>query len=84
MHTAKLRQVGGSVMVAIPPALLDQLGLAASVSVGVAIENGRLIIEKHANRPKYRLADLLAEGTPAILPSDQQWRGGGPAGSELI
>jgi antitoxin ChpS len=39
-----LRKVGGSVMLAVPPAILDLLDLTAGSSVGIAIDNGRLVI----------------------------------------
>ena len=35
MHTTNLRKVGGSVMLAVPPAFLDQLHLQAGVMVGL-------------------------------------------------
>jgi len=46
MHTAKLRRVGGSVMLAIPPAFLEQLHLSAVASIGVAVEGGRLVVQR--------------------------------------
>ena len=85
MHVAKLRQVGGSIMLAIPPAFLEQLRLSARASVGVAVEGGRLVVEPKA-RPRHTLAALLAEcDASAPLPAeDEAWTGGGPAGQELI
>lgn len=85
MHTAKLRQVGGSVMLAIPPAFLEQLHLSARADVGVAVENGRLIVEPKT-RPRYTLANLLAECDPAgpEPEDDNEWTTGAPAGEELI
>ena len=44
MHTTNLRRVGGSVMLAVPPALLDVLNLSAGTTVGVSVEDGRLVI----------------------------------------
>ncbi len=84
MHVAKLRQVGGSIMLAIPPAFLEQLRLSARASVGVAVEDGRLVVEPKA-RPRYTLATLLEEcDASAPLPTeDQAWTGGAAAGGEL-
>jgi len=45
MHTTNLRKVGGSVMLAVPPAFLDQLHLQAGAVVGLAIDQGRLVVE---------------------------------------
>ena len=59
MHTTNLRKVGGSVMLAVPPALLDVLNLTAGSKVRLAVDNGRLVIEPRL-RPRYTLAELLA------------------------
>jgi antitoxin ChpS len=59
MHTTNLRKVGGSVMLAVPPALLDVLHLTAGSKVGLAVDNGRLIVEPRSRR-RYTLAELLA------------------------
>ena len=42
MHTTNLRKVGGSIMLAVPPALLDLLKLGVGAKVDVAVEKGRL------------------------------------------
>lgn len=85
MHTANLRKVGGSVMVAVPPALLDILNLSAGATVAMAVDNGRLVIEPQA-RPRYTLNELLAqcEGSTELSADDREWLGGGPAGGELL
>ena len=60
MATSTLRNVGGSVMMAIPKPFLETLGLAANSKVEVTIEDGRLITIPRA-RPKYTLEELLAQ-----------------------
>ena len=60
MANAKLRQVGGSTVVAIPPALLKQLGLGADSRVSVTVERDRLVIRPEA-RPRYSLAQLMSQ-----------------------
>ncbi|CAF27508.1 AbrB/MazE/SpoVT family DNA-binding domain-containing protein [Bartonella henselae] len=45
MHTTKLRKVGGSVMLSIPPALLDVLHLTENTQVGLAVDNGQLVVK---------------------------------------
>jgi antitoxin ChpS len=37
MHTTILRKVGGSVMLAVPPAILEILRLKAGATVGAAL-----------------------------------------------
>ena len=85
MHTTNLRKVGGSVMLAVPPALLDLLGLEPGAKVEIAIERGRLIVEPQ-KRPRYTLAELLAQCNPkaARTKGERKWLAGKPVGSELI
>lgn len=85
MHTTNLRKVGGSIMLAIPPALLDILGLRPGVKVGIAIESGRLVVEPQ-RRPRYTLDELLAQcnAKAAHTKEDREWLDNKPAGAELI
>ncbi len=85
MTTAILRRIGGSVMVAIPPAFLDQLKLEARARVEVALEGDHLTL-RPAARPRYRLAELLAQCDADALPpgEDVAWTGGGATGVEII
>ncbi len=85
MHTTSLRKVGGSVMLAVPPAILDLLKLRAGATVGVSVEHGRLIIEPSA-KPRYKLDELLAQCDASAEPSveDRAWLDDRPQGSELI
>ena len=83
MHTAKLRRVGGSVMLVIPPAFLEQLHLSAGVNVGVGVENGRLVVEPQARC--LTLAALRADcDTEAASPDDDAaWTGSPAVGREV-
>jgi len=85
MHTTNLRKVGGSVMLAVPPALLDILRLRPGVQVGIAIEGGRLVVEPQ-QRPRYTLAELLAQCNPKAARSKEErdWLSGKPAGAEIL
>ena len=51
MHTATFRAVGGSVSVTLPHQMLRIPGLAASASVAVTVEDGRLVLSP-ALRPE--------------------------------
>jgi antitoxin ChpS len=84
MHTTSLRKVGGSIMLAIPPAVLEMLNLQSGSSVGVAVDNGRLIIEPHL-KPQYSLDELLAQCDPhsLITEGDRSWLDVTPMGNEL-
>lgn len=85
MHTTTLRKVGGSVMLAVPPALLDVLHLAAGATVGLAVDHGCLVVNPNP-RPRYTLDELLAQcdASAEISPEDREWVGAEPVGSELI
>jgi antitoxin ChpS len=85
MYTTNLRKVGGSVMLAVPPALLHVLGLQAGAHVGVAVEKGRLIV-KPQTRPRYTLEELLAQCSPRRkrTPQEREWLNSKPVGRELI
>ena len=74
MHTTNLRKVGGSVMLAVPPALLDVLQLSAGSKVGLAVDNGRLVVVPRP-RPHYTLAELLAASdySQPQPPEEREW-----------
>ena len=85
MHTTNLRKVGGSVMLAVPPAILELLKLQAGSSVGLNVADGRLVIEP-IRPPRYTLDELLAQcdASAAISEEDRDWLDGKPAGHELL
>lgn len=85
MHTTNLRKVGGSIMLAVPPALLDMLGLRPGDKVGIAVESDRLVVEPQKRR-RYTLDELLAQCNvkAARGKGDAEWVGGKRVGGELI
>jgi antitoxin ChpS len=85
MHTTNLRKVGGSIMLAVPPALLDVLRLRAGAKVGLAVQNGRLVVEPR-QRPRYTLDELLAQCDPKAPRGDEdrEWLDDRRAGCELL
>ena len=84
MHTTTLRKIGGSVVLAVPPALLDVLGLRAGTRVSIGIEGGRLVVAKR-ERPRYALEELLAQcDENAADDEDGAWREARPVGRELL
>ena len=85
MHATNLRKVGGSVMLAVPPALLDLLDLRAGARVDIGIEKGRLVVAPRA-WPSYTLDELLAQ-CDETAPADQEdraWLEARPVGNELL
>jgi len=85
MHTTNLRRVGGSVMLAVPPALLDVLHLAAGATVGLAVDHGRLVVEPQA-RPRFTMAELLAASDYAQEqpPEEREWVDAPAVGNEPL
>ncbi len=85
MHTTNLRKVGGSIMLAVPPAILDILHLHAGATVGLAVDHGRLVVEPIL-RPRYSLDELLAQcdASAEFSAEDRVWLDSKPVGSELL
>lgn len=85
MHTTNLRRVGGSVMMAVPPSLLDLLHLRAGATVGISVDGGRLVVEPNP-RPRYSLAELLAASdySQPQPPEQREWVDAPAVGRELI
>lgn len=85
MHTTSLRKVGGSIMMAVPPAFLDMLHIGAGTTVAVEIDHGRLVVEPQL-RPRYTLNELLAQcdASAPMSAEDRVWLDSAPVGSELL
>ena len=83
MHSTTMRQVGGSVMLAVPPALLDVIGVRAGSTVDLDIDSGRLIVAPR-RRPQYTLEQLIAECDPEARDDEREWIDGAPVGRELL
>lgn len=85
MHTTHLRKVGGSIMLAVPPAILDLLHLHAGATVSLVVDHGRLVVEP-TPRPRYSLDELLAQcdASAEVSTEDRTWLDSKPVGSELL
>jgi antitoxin ChpS len=85
MYTTRLKKVGGSIMLAVPPAVLKTLELSTDSEVGMTINNGCLIIEPQ-KRPHYSLEELLAQCDPhaEISEEDREWIDAPAVGKEIL
>ena len=87
MLLSNLRQVGGSVMLAVPPAILDLLHLQAGAKVSVTVVDGCLMVDPKP-RPSYTMAELLAEakgsGEYPLPAQEREWIDAPAVGKELI
>jgi antitoxin ChpS len=85
MLTTTLRKVGGSVMMVVPPAILEMLRLRAGTPVALNVDGDRLVVES-APKPRYTLDELLAQcdlKTP-VADEDHEWLDAPPVGRELL
>ncbi len=85
MHTTNLRKVGGSVMLTLPPAFLEQLHLQAGATVGMTVADGQLLVNPKP-RPRYTLAELLAASdySQPQAPEEREWIDAPAVGGELL
>jgi antitoxin ChpS len=85
MHITNLRKVGGSIMLAVPPAYLELLHLKAGAVVGVDIDGGRLIVEA-SPKVRYTLDELLAASdySGSASPEEREWLDAPAAGNEIL
>ena len=85
MNMARLRKVGGSVMLAIPPAFLDMLDLKETATVGLSVDNGKLVVTPSV-RKRYTLEELMDRCDPSVPLSAEEleWMNIAPVGREVI
>ena len=84
MQTTTLRKVGGSVMMTITPAVLEQLGLTVGSTVGIEVQQDALIVK--SARKRYTAEELLADydtETP-LTEEEREWLDAPRVGRELI
>jgi antitoxin ChpS len=87
MDVLTIRKVGGSLMVALPKAAAERLGLRDRQRIAFEIKKGRIVLDPQAYvRPKYKLSDLLAECDPnAPIPAEaQEWLDTPNVGAEIV
>ena len=87
--TATLRKLGGSVVIAIPPAFLDNLNCVVGDRVDLALNNG--LLEVRPQKKRLTLAERLkmfeaavSARTEAERQADREWDGAPSQGSELL
>ena len=86
MHTAKLRSVGGSTMVAIPPHIIEELRLGPNATVGLTVERGKIVIRPQPRKGRIGLKARLAmcDFSKKMTEEDREWANGPQAGREEI
>lgn len=53
MHATNRRKIGGSVMLTLPPAILDLLDLKAGSTVDLAVEGDHLVVAPQASAARH-------------------------------
>ncbi len=83
---AKLRSVGGSTMVAIPPNFMEQLQLRANETVGVSLEAGKIVIRPQPNKGRIGLKARLkmCDFSKRITTKEREWINAPRVGREEI
>jgi antitoxin ChpS len=77
MHNTTFRKVGGSVMMAIPPALLEALNIQPGDNAIIDIQAGKLVAipvtKGKQRRSKYALSELLDSTDYPLDASEREW-----------
>ena len=77
-----LRRAGGSLVMTVPKAFIEQNGLQEGSQVDLLLEGARMTINA-TRKHRYKLKDLLAE-MPGELPRVEGWDEVQPAGKETF
>lgn len=86
MATVVLRNLGGSVILAVPKKILDLVQLDAGSAVDLRVERGRLVVAPQ-QKPRYTLNELLSRCRRSDLaprPKDRSWQRSLPVGREVL
>lgn len=75
-----LRKAGGSLVMTVPKAFIEQNGLSEGSQVELHLVGKKMTVEA-PTRPRYKLADLMAE-MPQGLPRAEGWEDMPPVGLE--
>lgn len=78
-----LRRAGGSLVMTVPKAFIEQNHLQDGSQVELSLEGNRMTIAAPTKR-SYKLADLLAEMPTGKLPMVEGWDTMPPAGREVL
>jgi antitoxin MazE len=75
---SEIAKWGNSLALRLPKPVAADAGFSEGTAVELSVQNGKLIVAPA--RPKYRLADLLAQITPDNRHEEVDW--GAPKGTE--
>lgn len=83
MHT-KIQRWGNSAAVRLPASILKAMDLGSGDTLDIAVENGALKLTPVKVRPRYQLAELVAQCDLDAAHDEElgAWEGDGAAGNE--
>jgi antitoxin ChpS len=85
MRTATLRQSGGSVILALPKPVLDQLGLKADTPVDIDVVDGKIVVARRSPGRIGLAARLaLCDATLPMTAEERDWLDAPIVGEEGI
>lgn len=86
MVTVTLRNLGGSIVMAIPKRLLELMHLHAGSQVSLIVRDKKLIMESKDSKPQYTLTELVAQCdlSHPMTKSDKEWLEAPSSGAEDI
>ena len=88
MHNTTFRKVGGSIMMAIPPAVLEALNIQPGDTAMLDVRDGQLIaiptVEAKRRRSKYALSELLDNTDYPLDDSEREWVDEAAKGREIL
>lgn len=82
MWTGKLKQVGGSIMVAIPPEVRKLLSLTPNRSVKMSVEKGNLVVKPGAGRIGLQARLEMSNFSLPVSDEEKAWMTMGVVGAE--
>jgi len=82
----KVKKWGNSAAVRIPAAVLEAANLGVDQAVDVREDGGRVVIERLRKRPRYRLAELVAQCRKGrgLSREEREWIDAPPVGREAL
>ena len=85
MRTFTLRQSGGSVIVSLPKAYLDQMGLKADTPVDIEMVGDRIVIARRSpGRIGLEAHLAMCDSKAPVEPSEREWLAAPVAGDEAL
>ena len=85
MRTSTLRQSGGSIIVSLPKAYLDQLGLKADTPVNIEVVDDKIVIARRSpGRIGLEARLAMCDFKQPVSAEERQWLDAPPVGDEVL